>query len=94
MLEHLSDRGISARLDDGFNRVTVLADGEMAVPNRGGYFGVLALEDCVVTLSGCKYPLEGARLTRGLPYAVSNEVTGNVAKIKIRGKALIIESGK
>ncbi len=92
MLESLSDRGVDAVLWDGLNRLRVLCDGEAALPDIGGYFGVLALTDCRVSLTGCKYPTENAPLTRTLPYAVSNEVVGDFATVKLAGKAIVTES--
>ncbi len=90
MLEFLSDRNVKAELNDGLNRIFLLHDGEATLKNESGYFGVLALEDSVVTLTGCKYPLHKADLIRSNPFAVSNEVTSEEAKIIVSGKALVV----
>ena len=92
MLEALADEGIRHRMYDGTNEAFVLSDGEVTLKKRGGYFGIIALEDSVVTATGCKYPLNAAPLKRTLPYAVSNEVTGSEAMIKVRGKVVVIVS--
>ena len=46
-----------------------------------------------VTVEGCKYPLKNATLRRRNQFAVSNEITGNVAFISVKkGVVYIIES--
>lgn len=94
MLESYSEKGIDIRLIDGTNEIFVLCDGQARIPNNDGYFGIIALCDCTVTESGCKYPLERAQLRRNLPYAVSNEVVGEFAEITIEGHAVITVSKK
>lgn len=93
-LESLRNRGVDALLTDGENRIRVLRDGTVVLPDRGGYFSVMSLTDsCVVTLSGCKYPLAEATLRRELPYAVSNEVLpGASATVTVHGTAVVMET--
>lgn len=93
-LESLRNRGVDALLTDGENRIRVLRDGTIMLPDRGGYFSVMSLTDhCVVTLSGCKYPLADATLRRELPYAVSNEVLpGENATVTVQGTAVVMET--
>ena len=43
-----------------------------------------------VTLSGLKYPLDGADITNGFPVGVSNEFTGEPAEISVREGTLIV----
>ncbi len=96
MLESLASRGITAEMVDGINRIRVVEDGEYVIRSNG-YFGLLALEDSVVSVVGCKYPLTNAILTRRRPYAVSNEVSeaaGNRAIVTVRGAIVITESEK
>ena len=94
LLESLAERGVFARLHDGVNSIRFLCDGSVKIKNRGGYFGILALEDSTVTAEGCKYPLRDACLKRSLPYAVSNEVTEEYATVTVKGRAVITESVK
>lgn len=94
LLESLAQRGVKARLHDGVNSVRFLCDGTVRLKNKGGYFGILALEDSTVTAEGCKYPLRDAPLKRSLPYAVSNEVTEEYATVTVKGKVVITESIK
>jgi len=93
-LENLDRRGVRALMTDGENRIQVRHDCTVILPDRGGYFSVFALDTCTVTLTGCKYPLTDAVLERAMPYAVSNEVAGEAAKIVLSGYAVIMETVK
>ena len=94
LLESLAERGVKARLRDGVNSIRFLCDGTVRLKNKGGYFGILALEDSTVTAEGCKYPLKDAALKRSHPYAVSNEVTEEYATVTVKGRVIITESVK
>lgn len=94
LLESLENEGIKASLHDGANSVAVVSDRAVTLRQNGGYFGLLALEDSVVSVSGCKYPLERAQLKRTLPYAVSNEISGESALISVEGRVVIVQSKK
>lgn len=92
-LENLLNRHVDALLTDGENRIMVCRDRTITLPDRGGYFSVFALDTCVVTLSGCKYPVQNVTLRRDLPYAVSNEVLpGGAATIELSGVAVVMET--
>lgn len=94
-LESLCNRGVHALLTDGENRIQVVRDDTVTLPDRGGYFSVMSLTDtCSVTLNGCKYPLTHAVLRRELPYAVSNEVLPDgVARVVVEnGTAVVMET--
>jgi len=92
MLEALAEEGIDAVLMDGINEIRAVCNGSIKIPSDGGYFGILALDDCIVTAEGCKYPLATAPLRRNLPYAVSNEVTDDFAEITVNGHAIVTVS--
>jgi len=91
-LEDLRREGVRVKLTDGENTVQVLLDESVSVPYDGGYFSVFALDECTVTLSGCKYPLNRAALIRQRPYALSNEVVGEYAVVQVEGIALLVTS--
>lgn len=91
-LEDLRRQGIRVKLTDGENTVQVILDETVTVKADGGYFSIFALDKCTVTEYGCKYPLNNATLVRQRPYAVSNEVDGDYAVIKIEGAALLVTS--
>ena len=94
LLENLHLRGIRTTLCDGGNRIRLIHNESLELPRSGfRYFSLLALDDAVVSLAGCKYPLTEAPLRRALPYAVSNEISGDAAQITVCGGAvLLIES--
>lgn len=94
LLEALQSEGIRAELRDGINVIRVVCNEVAKIPCNGGYFGLLALEDSVVSAAGCKYPLTDASLTRSLPYAVSNEVVGDFATVKVKGKVILTQSAR
>jgi len=95
-LEGLRREGVRVKLTDGENTVQMILDETVTVPkpDDGGYFSVFALDTCVVTQTGCKYPLDRAQLIRQMPYAVSNEVTGEYATIAVEGIAILVMSKK
>ena len=95
-LESLRNRGVDALLTDGENRIRVLRNASVLLPDRGGYFSVMSLSDsCTVTLEGCKYPLMDAILRREMPYAISNEVLpGGQAAVTVQGTAVVMETVK
>lgn len=96
LLENLHRRGVTASLCDGRNRICILENGSRMLSRCGyRYFSLIALEDACVTLTGCKYPLSDAPLTRTLPYAVSNEITSENACVTVSGgPVFLIESEK
>ena len=91
-LEELRREGIRATLTDGENCVRVLIDETVTIPSSGGYFSIFALDECVVTETGCKYPLCSAVLKRQRPYALSNEVLGKEARLTVSGSAILVTS--
>lgn len=91
-LEELLGMGIRARLTDGENTVRFVENETVKIPSEGGYFSVLAVTECIVTESGCKYPLDRAKLVRTRPYAVSNEVTSSEATLTVEGTAILVTS--
>ncbi len=96
ILEGLYLRGVHATITDGQSRVRYMKSTSTLIARSGyKYLSVLAVDDVVkgVSIDGCKYPLTRATLRRPLQFAVSNEITGNVALISVKkGGVFIIES--
>ena len=96
ILEYLSGRRVHALLTDGRNRVRFLKDSGTILPrSEYTYFSLLLVGEKAkgVSVRGAKYPLENAKLTRQVQYAVSNEIVGNCALVEVRRGALyLIES--
>ena len=96
MLEALEKKRIFATIEDGKNRVRYMSGTSTLVAKDGyKYLSLVAADKKVkgVCIEGCKYPLKNAVLLREDPFAVSNEIEGNVALISARkGGLFIIES--
>lgn len=96
ILEDLDARHIHAIVTSGTNRARFLRNNSTLIPRSNfRYLSLIAADPTVkgVTIEGCKYPLQKAKLSRRNQYAVSNELTGNCALIDVRrGGVWIIES--
>ena len=99
ILEDLWERKagrIYATLTDGKNRVRFIRNSGTILPrSQYRFFSLIAADETVkgVSMEGGKYPLKNQTLKRRLQYAVSNEITGNVAFIAVKkGRMYIIES--
>ncbi len=96
ILEDLHARGLHGYIVDGQSRAHYLrASSHLVARSAYKYLSVVAADEVVkgVTVEGCKYPLNKATLYRRLQYAVSNEITGNVALVTVKkGGVYIIES--
>ena len=93
-LEALHQLGVRATLTDGANTVRFIENETVTIPAFDGYFSIFAVDECRVTESGCKYPLDEATLVRSLPYALSNEVTSDMAVVSVKGRAIFVLSRK
>lgn len=94
--EDLYDRGFHATVTDGQSRVRyVHSTSTLIAKSAYKYLSLIAADAVVkgVSVEGCKYPLSNATLRRSLQFAVSNEITGNVALVSVKkGGIFIIES--
>ncbi len=97
LLEKLATDGVPAIYTDGSNELRVICEGESALIPHGEYkyFSTLALNRCVISVSGCVYPLDHEELLRTNAYAVSNETLPDGATVTCHeGKLLLIRSEK
>ena len=96
ILEAMSEMGVHAVITNGKNRVRYIRSTSALLARSGfKYLSIIAADDVVkgVSLEGCKYPLENAKLSRKFQYAVSNEIIGNCALVSVkRGGVWIVES--
>ncbi len=99
LLEYMLDKGVSGYITDGKNRVRLMkTDGHeicLCMKREFKYLSLVSLSDeCKgVSISGVFYPLNDTILERKYSYAVSNEITSELAKITLReGSMLVIES--
>ena len=96
ILEAMHEARIHAVITNGQNRIRYLRSTSILVARSGyKYLSVVAADDVVkgVSIEGCKYPLDNARLSKKFQFAVSNEIVGNCALISVKkGGVYIIES--
>lgn len=96
ILEELDKRRIHAHITNGFNRVRFLNSTSTLIAGSGfKYLSLVCVSEKAkgVSMEGCKYPLDNAKLVRDYQFAVSNEIVGNCALISVRkGQLYIIES--
>ena len=96
ILEDLNARGVYCTVTDGQNRARYMKSTSTLIARSPyKYLSLIAADEVVkgVDIEGCKYPLKKATLRRSHQFAVSNEITGNVAFIAVKkGGVFIIES--
>ena len=97
ILEELCGHGVHATIANGQNRVRYLqSTSALLARTKYRYVSLIAVDPIVkgVSVEGCKYPLEKAKLYRTRQYiTVSNEIVGNCCLISVRkGAIYIIES--
>ena len=96
ILEDLHSRGVYGTVTDGQSRARYMRSSSTLIARSPyKYLSIIAADETVkgVDIEGCKYPLKRATLRRRNQFAVSNEITGNVAFISVKkGGIFIIES--
>ena len=96
ILEDIHARGLHGYITDGQSRAHYMKSSSTLIARSAyKYLSLIAADEVVkgVDVEGCKYPLKKATLTRRNQFAVSNEITGNVAFIAVKkGGIYIIES--
>ena len=96
ILEAMWEHKIPTVITNGQNRIRYIRSTSTLIARSGyKYLSVIAADDTVkgVSIEGCKYPLENARLSRKFQYTVSNEIACNCALISVKkGGIYIIES--
>ena len=96
ILEDLHARGVYGTVTDGQSRARYMKSSSTLIARSGyKYLSLIAADEVVkgVDVEGCKYPLKRATLRRRMQFAVSNEITGNVAFVAVKkGGVFIIES--
>lgn len=98
MLERIEAAGVSGLIQDAHNRIRLHPGDDTVIAVEASpfrYVSLLALSARVegVTLTGFRYPLQDAVLTRNFPVGISNELVAETGQIHVRsGKLLLIES--
>jgi len=99
LLEWVYDRGGEASVLGEGDEVRFWDGAQLTLrrDSRYRFLSLLPLDRSVegVELEGVKYPLYGARLTRGDTLSVSNEIVARTARLRARsGRMLLIQSRK
>ncbi len=96
ILEALRENGIYGYITNGYNRIHYIENDSILIAKSDyKYLSVIAADKACrdVSVDGCKYPMKKKRLLRGMQFAVSNEICGNVALVSVRrGAIYVIES--
>lgn len=96
ILEDMWERHIYGYMTNGQNRVRYINGSSVLIARSPyTYLSLIAADPVVkgVTVEGCRYPLKNKTVSRRVQYAVSNEITGNVALISCKkGGLFVIES--
>ena len=93
LLDYLSRQDCRGFLVGGGTVATAVTGGALRFPARmDGYLSVFCSSGQAggVTLTGLKYPLEGASLSGSLPLGVSNEFTGVSACVQVDSGTLLV----
>jgi len=95
LLEKFIGSGISAVLRDEKNECALCDSKQILLKNNHyKYFSILPVTDEItVSITGCAYPLNRAKIYRGVSLGVSNEIVSQKVEITIyKGIALIMRS--
>lgn len=97
LCEYARERGCTCRVMDAQNELFFTGPGtiELEQYREYPYFSIVPLDYSLqgVSITGAKYPLSDASVTRSNMYTISNEITDSRARITIgQGRAFIIRS--
>lgn len=91
LLQKYRDIAISI-LDQG-NKIQLLKPGKHILSEDGyTYFSIFAIEEAIIDLASCQYPLEQYYLSKEDPLCVSNQTLNHVAYITTTSDILCIQS--
>ncbi len=94
LLLMLDEAGKKALIADDFSEMEIVGESGAKVCDSFSYFSLISIAGNAegVTITGAKYPLDGAVITCGYQYGVSNEVLPRrTAEISVKkGKLLLI----
>lgn len=95
-LAFLEQNGAHGELIGPFDRVRLLKNGALDIPQREGYnFSIFAFGGAAhgVTLTGMQYPLDNATVTETFPIGMGNHITSPVGRVSVsNGRLLVMES--
>lgn len=92
-LLYAHEQGCEMTIADSGNIISVQGAGRQSYPlMKDWYFSVFSLSERaeISSISGVKYSLENAVLTRSFPLGVSNEITDSEAVVAVRSGLLLV----
>ena len=91
-LAYASEYGCTASIVNGDTIITHIKNDRIVLPNIDGIFSIFAYSDICegVTISGAKYPLDGATITSTFAIGTSNEFIGSDVGISVDNGSLLI----
>ncbi|MFV0254595.1 MAG: thiamine diphosphokinase [Erysipelotrichaceae bacterium] len=94
-LKLLYYRDLNIHYYDSDNHIFALNDGEFKI-KKGNYkyLSLFTFADCLITISGVKYPLQAYQLKVSDTLNLSNEILAAEATIEVRGKVIVVLSDK
>lgn len=96
VLKFLEDNGVRAVLNDEHNSVFIVTDNATVARTDGTFLSILPF-CCTargVSISGVKYPLDGAVLYDNFTLGISNEIIADFAQITVKNGALAVFMSK
>lgn len=97
LIQLFADQGITVGLDDGQDHVFMVQRQQRIIGNKGDTVSLIPICSLVngITTDGLKYPLNNESLLPETTRGISNEMTGNIAEIRIlSGRLLCIHTRK
>ena len=95
ILLYLDSLGKKGCIIDDYSEMEIVSDKPVSICNQYAFFSLLNITGCAegITITGAKYPLDGAELSCEYQYGVSNEVLpGKTATVSVAiGKLLLIK---
>ena len=95
ILLYLDSLGKKGCIIDDYSEMEIVSHKPVFIPDDYSFFSLLNISGCAkgVTITGAKYPLSGAEISREYQYGVSNEVLpGESATVSVtNGKLLLIK---
>jgi len=95
LLLYLDSLGKTARIVDDYSEMEIVSRGKAEIDGSYPFFSLLNISGIArgITITGAKYPLEGAEISSEYQYGISNEVLpGGKACVTVgEGRALLVK---
>lgn len=80
-------------LKDRYNKVQLYSSGNYTLDKEGyTYLSLIPLSECLISLSGVKYPLYEKRIAANDSYLTSNEILESSAELIVEGRIFVLKT--